>query len=111
MVPHTDSAEAARELAGATGAAVAVSLGPDGLVLACDTGVRLARPGDVLHGNPTGAGDAVAAAFARAVARGVPFGADAVVDAVALSAAAVLAPYAGEVDVDEVADSGCRCRR
>jgi tagatose 6-phosphate kinase len=100
-VPHTDPVEAARELAATTGAAVAVSLGPDGLVLACDAGVWLARPGDVLRGNPTGAGDAVAAALARALAHGIPW-ADAVVDAVALSGAAVLAPYAGEVDADEV---------
>jgi tagatose 6-phosphate kinase len=101
VLPHDDPVDAARELAARSGAAVAVSLGPEGLVLACDAGVWLARPGEVLRGNPTGAGDAVSAALARSVAHGVPW-ADAVIDAVTLSAAAVLALYAGEVDVTDV---------
>lgn len=56
-----------------------------------------ARPPEVLSGNPTGAGDAAAAALAVALRDGSPWD-EALRDAVALSAAAVLTPVAGAVD-------------
>ena len=55
-----------------------------------------ARPPRRLHGNPTGAGDAAVAAFARGLLVGVPWS-ELLRDAVALAGAAVLAPTAGEV--------------
>lgn len=99
--PHDDPVRAAEELATTSGSAVAVSLGPEGLALSCDAGTWVARPGAVVQGNPTGAGDAVTAALARGLLHGRPWP-DVVVDAVALSAAAVLAPYAGEVDLRDL---------
>jgi tagatose 6-phosphate kinase len=105
--PHDDPVQAASELAAMSGSAVAVSLGPEGLALTCDAGTWVARPGEVVQGNPTGAGDAVTAALARGLLHGLAWP-EVAVDAVALSAAAVRAPYAGEVDlrhVDELRDS------
>lgn len=99
--PHDDPVRAASELATTSGSAVAVSLGPEGLALTCDAGTWVARPGAVVRGNPTGAGDAVTAALARGLLHGRTWP-DVVVDAVALSAAAVLAPYAGEVDLRDL---------
>ncbi len=62
-----------------------------------------ARPGSVVRGNPTGAGDAAVAALARALHRSDRPLPDIVAahlaDAVALSAAAVARPVAGEVDL------------
>jgi tagatose 6-phosphate kinase len=92
-----DPREAARQLSLESGAAVAVTLGSDGMVLAFDGEVWHGSAAAVLRGNPTGAGDAALAAFARGIAAGSPWP-DALHDAVALSAAAVLAPYAGEAD-------------
>jgi tagatose 6-phosphate kinase len=57
----------------------------------------LARPPRVEVGNPTGAGDALAAALASALAHGADV-LDALPAAVALAASAVNRPYAGEVD-------------
>jgi tagatose 6-phosphate kinase len=76
--------------------AVVVTLGEDGLVTVTGKGAwhgRLARP---LAGNPTGAGDAAAAALIAGLADAASWP-DVVGDAVALSAAAVLSPVAGEV--------------
>jgi 1-phosphofructokinase family hexose kinase len=79
--------------------AVAVSLGPGGMLLVTDDGAWLgALPrGSVEGGNPTGAGDAAVAALARGLATGSPWPAS-LIDAVALSAAAVLHPLAGGFD-------------
>jgi tagatose 6-phosphate kinase len=99
--PHHDPVQAASELAAKSGSTVAVSLGPEGLALTSDSGTWVARPGEVVHGNPTGAGDAVTAALTRGLLHGRDW-ADVAVDAVALSAAAVRAPYAGEVDLQHV---------
>jgi tagatose 6-phosphate kinase len=101
--PHDDPVQAASELAATSGSAVAVSLGPEGLALTCDAGTWVAHPGEVVHGNPIGAGDAVTAALARGLLHGRSWP-DVAVDAVALSAAAVRAPYAGEVDLRHVDD-------
>jgi tagatose 6-phosphate kinase len=92
-----DPREAARQLSLQSGSAVAVTLGAGGMVLAFDGEVWHGSADTVLRGNPTGAGDAALAAFARGIAAGSPWP-DTLHDAVALSAAAVLAPYAGEVE-------------
>jgi tagatose 6-phosphate kinase len=99
-----DPAEAARLLARTHDTTVVASLGPTGVAAASATGSWLARPGQVLKGNATGAGDALVAGLARAVAKehGVPADfASTLRDAVALSAAAVLSPVAGEVELSE----------
>jgi tagatose 6-phosphate kinase len=96
LVPGADDPlAAARRASELCGTAVAVSLGGDGMVLAAGGSAWTASSAEPLRGNPTGAGDAAVAAFARAVLRRAPW-AEALADAVALSAAAVLAPYAGE---------------
>lgn len=75
---------------------VLVSLGEDGLVAVPRTGaVHRARLARAVHGNPTGAGDAVVAAVAAAPADDLP---TMLRRAVAWSAAAVLAPLAGTLD-------------
>ena len=61
-------------------------------------GEKYAVPPEVLRGNPTGAGDAAAAAFAVALRDGVAWP-EALAEAVALSGAAVVTPVAGEVDL------------
>jgi tagatose 6-phosphate kinase len=99
--PHEDPVRAASELATTSGSVVAVSLGPEGLALTSEAGTWVARPGESMKGNPTGAGDAVTAALARGLLHGRAWP-EVAVDAVALSAAAVLAPYAGEVDLRDL---------
>ncbi len=106
VVDATDPVEAAQQLARSSGSAVVVSLGAAGMVLAIGTEAWRATLPNPLRGNPTGAGDAAVAAFAR----GISAGSDWPVllrDAVALAGAAVLAPYAGEFSsVDHVALAG-----
>ena len=92
-----DPREAARRLSLDSGAAIAVTLGREGIVLAVGGEVWHGSVARVLHGNPTGAGDAALAAFARGISSGTPWP-EILHDAVALSGAAVLAPYAGEFD-------------
>jgi tagatose 6-phosphate kinase len=77
--------------------AVVVSDGPRGLLALAGTDAWRAVPPEVVAGNPTGAGDACAAALARGLRDGTPWP-DLLADAVALSAAAVAAPVAGSVD-------------
>lgn len=81
-----------------------VTLGAAGMVAGTASGAWAATLPEVVSGTPTGAGDAAAAALARALAAtsgpaAVNWPA-ALADAVALSAAAVLRPVAGEVDLD-----------
>jgi tagatose 6-phosphate kinase len=99
-----DTVHAAGELVDRGAAAVVVTAGPDGLVAVARSGAWRARPSEVVRGNPTGAGDACAAALAvRLAAAGSPARVDwprALAEATALSAAAVLRPVAGEVDLD-----------
>lgn len=92
---------------------VAVSCGEEGLVLVAGRGKAVrawrAAPAEIVHGNPTGAGDAAVAALALLLQHLAAGGnlADIVPDhlrqAVALSAAAVLAPVAGVVDLESYA--------
>jgi len=99
-----DVSAAAQTLLSAGAAAVVVSLGAEGLLLAGRDGYVSAGLGEVLHGNPTGAGDALVAALAAGLADSVGSSVHAALihslpNAVAWSAAAVLAPVAGEIDV------------
>ncbi len=83
---------AAREL---SGGAVVVSLGADGLLAVDGEQVWLARPGEEVTGNPTGAGDAVVAGLVDGLVRDVGWP-ERLRHAAALGAAAVAAPVAGE---------------
>ena len=94
----TSHIQAARVLREAGAGAVAVSLGADGMLAVTGQGTWHACTPHRLAGNPTGAGDAAAAAFAVGMAGGQAW-AGMLRHAVALSAAAVLAPVAGSVDV------------
>lgn len=98
----------ARSLVSAGAGAAVVSDGSAGLVLvAGDVGLRAWLPSP-LHGNPTGAGDALTAALAmslhevKEVLRGRDTWVEVLRRGVAWSAAAVLQPVAGEVDPADV---------
>jgi tagatose 6-phosphate kinase len=82
-----------------TAAAVVESHGPAGLIARTPQGSWRATPPEVVTGNPTGAGDACAAALARGLRDGTPWP-ELLADAVALAAAAVMAPVAGEFDIN-----------
>jgi tagatose 6-phosphate kinase len=84
-------AVAAREL----GETVVVSLGPAGLLAVTPDRSWLARPGEVVRGNATGAGDAAVAGLAAGLVNGLDWPAR-LRQAVALGAAAAAAPAAGE---------------
>jgi 1-phosphofructokinase family hexose kinase len=84
-------AAAAGELAGT----VVVSLGTAGLLAVTPDGNWLARPGAVVRGNATGAGDAVVAGLADGLGRDLDWPAR-LAHAVALGAATAAAPAAGE---------------
>nr|MBA3233230.1 bifunctional hydroxymethylpyrimidine kinase/phosphomethylpyrimidine kinase [Propionibacteriales bacterium] len=93
-----DVAVAAQGLLLGGAAGVVVTRGPDGMVaLTSDRGWSAQLDGP-LTGNPTGAGDAAAAAVIRGLAAGHSWP-DLLRDAAAMSAAAVVAPVAGHVDV------------
>jgi tagatose 6-phosphate kinase len=97
--PALDVAErAARTLRDAGPGAVVVSLGSDGLLAVTREGTWHARPPERAPGNPTGAGDAVVAGLADAVARGLDWPAS-LRHAAALGTAAVGTPVAGEFAV------------
>lgn len=112
LFAHEDTTTSARELVRTGAHNVLVSRGEDGMVLVDESGQRSrARLRRVLHGNPTGAGDASVAALARclaAMSQGTKAStqlADDDVDvilteAVALSASAVLMPQAGRIHPD-----------
>ncbi|HEX9623007.1 MAG TPA: PfkB family carbohydrate kinase [Streptosporangiaceae bacterium] len=87
--------EAARELARGGAEFVVVSLGAAGLLAVTGEGSWLARPGERVDGNPTGAGDAVVAGLADGLMRGLGWPA-LLRQAVALGAATVAAAVAGE---------------
>ncbi|WP_239152791.1 1-phosphofructokinase family hexose kinase [Virgisporangium aurantiacum] len=97
LEPGSDTPAAAAAVLRAGARAVVVSDGPRGLLALTGTGAWRAVPPEVVAGNPTGAGDACAAALARGLRDGTPWP-DRLADAVALSAAAVAAPVAGSVD-------------
>lgn len=80
-----------------------VSRGPDGVLAGRGErhwSVRSSRP---VAGNPTGAGDALAAALAVGLVRGTPWP-ELLRDAVATATAAVTAAVAGEVDAAAVTE-------
>jgi tagatose 6-phosphate kinase len=79
-----------------------VSAGREGMRGYLSDGRTLvARPGEPLRGNPTGAGDAATAAVAAGLAAGADWS-EILRDAVAWSGAAVLQPVAGDVDPADV---------
>lgn len=79
--------------------AVIVTRGPLGMVAVTPDGCWEARLPEPLTGNPTGAGDPVAAAVIAALATTeTPDWPAILVDAVATSAASVVIPVAGEID-------------
>jgi tagatose 6-phosphate kinase len=88
---------AARRLRDGADTAVVATLGPDGLVASTVDGDWRAATGEVLAGNPTGAGDACVAALADGLLRGRTWP-ERLAEAAAVSAAAVHAPVAGTVD-------------
>jgi tagatose 6-phosphate kinase len=94
----SDVAAAAGELRRRGAKAVVVSLGAAGMAAFTPEGSWRAAPPTRLAGNPTGSGDAAAAALIAGAAAGAPWP-DRLRDAVALSAAAVLQPTAGTVDL------------
>ncbi|MFC4055283.1 1-phosphofructokinase family hexose kinase [Actinomadura syzygii] len=94
-----DPAAGIRALRGA-GAAVA-SLGAGGVLAATPDGVLRAELDRPEAGNPTGAGDALAAGLAAGLAGGLPWP-ERLRRAVALAACAVRSPVAGEVDAAEL---------
>lgn len=96
-----DVATLGRKIIQAGAAALIVTLGSRGAVAVTRTGAWFAPAAAVVDGNPTGAGDAAAAALAlRLAPTGIPVDwAAALADAVATSAACVLRPVAGEIDM------------
>jgi len=94
----SDVAAAATELRRRGAKAVVVSLGAAGMAAFTPEGSWRAAPPTRLAGNPTGSGDAAAAALIAGAVAGAPWP-DRLRDAVALSAAAVLQPTAGIVDL------------
>lgn len=98
-VESVDVVKSARRLSQDSGASVVVTLGHQGMVAAtADECWHASAPREV-RGNPTGAGDAAAAAIIRGLVRGEPWQ-EILGDAVAVSAAAVALPVAGEVDLE-----------
>jgi 1-phosphofructokinase family hexose kinase len=105
----SDVTGGARNLLARGAGAVAVSQGEKGLVMfhrsQGTTRAWRATPAEVVHGNPTGAGDSAVAAFALGLQQAASGENPATVwpthvrHAVALSAAAVLTPVAGVVDL------------
>ncbi len=100
-----DAVAAARRLTrGKTGSAV-ITRGPAGLVAVRDTKAVEVAPGAAVDGNPTGAGDALAAVLARHLAGGDSLDWHAALrEAVAVSAGAVARPVAGEFDPSVTAE-------
>jgi tagatose 6-phosphate kinase len=94
----SDVAAAATELRRRGAKAVVVSLGAAGMAAFTPEGSWRATPPTRLTGNPTGSGDAAAAALIAGAVASAPWP-DRLRDAVALSAAAVLQPTAGVVDL------------
>jgi tagatose 6-phosphate kinase len=88
---------AARALITAGAGAAVVSLGADGLLAVSGNESWHASPPAPVHGNPTGAGDAVVAGLADALVAGTAWP-ERLRHAVALGTAAAAAPVAGEFD-------------
>lgn len=95
-----DPVEGAAALLREGAEAVVASMGADGLLGIARAGAWRVPSVERLRGNPTGAGDALAAALAAT--EGLPWP-DRLREALAWSAAAVPMPLAGEVDLDVLA--------
>jgi tagatose 6-phosphate kinase len=95
---RSDVGAAALELRRCGAKAVVASLGAAGMTAFTSEGSWRAAPPTRVAGNPTGAGDAAAAALVAGAVAGTPWP-DRLRDAVALSAAAVAQPTAGSVDL------------
>ncbi|SDL25502.1 tagatose 6-phosphate kinase [Nonomuraea maritima] len=102
-VPGGTLTEAAGALRERGAGAVVVSMGADGLLAVTGEGTFRARMPYTVHGNPTGAGDALVAGLALALVERTPWP-DTLRRAAALGAAAVATPVAGEIDPDVYAD-------
>ncbi|WP_308163027.1 hexose kinase [Nocardia alni] len=89
---------AARPLLKAGVRAVIATRGAEGMIVVTSTGAWSAASPEPVAGNPTGAGDAAAAAVIAALADGEPDWPAVLADAIATSAAAVVIPVAGEID-------------
>ena len=98
-IPVDVLADIAMELRDRGADAVVVTLGADGLLAVTGEGTWLARSAQV-SGNPTGAGDAVAAGLAHGLVQGYPW-AGRLSHAAALGAAAVAAPVAGQIALSD----------
>ncbi|WP_304412522.1 hexose kinase [Nocardia sp. BMG111209] len=95
----SDIPAAVRPLITAGVRALIATLGADGMVAVTAGGAWSAALPEPLAGNPTGAGDAAAAAVIAALSTGgEPDWPAILVDAIATSAAAVVIPVAGEID-------------
>ena len=97
-----EATSAARSVLAGGPEAVVVTLGADGLVAVTRNGAWHGRLAESLEGNPTGAGDAAAAALIAGLAAAADWP-RIVASAVATSAAAVLSPIAGDVAPADVA--------
>jgi tagatose 6-phosphate kinase len=103
---------AARELRAAGPQAVVVTLGAEGLWAVTGDGNWQAAPSAAVRGNPTGAGDAVAAGLAHGLVLGRPWD-ERLRHAVALGTASAAAPAAGEFSQADYAEvlAGVRVNR
>lgn len=90
--------DAGRELRGRGADCVVITRGAAGLVAVRGDHAVTVTPGADVTGNPTGAGDALAAVLVRRLARAHGDWQDALRTAVAVSAGAVARPTAGEFD-------------
>jgi fructose-1-phosphate kinase PfkB-like protein len=97
-----EAIDAARTLLEGPPLAVVVTLGKDGLAVVTRNGVWRGCVTERLAGNPTGAGDAAAAALIAGLVAAATWP-EIVREAVALSAGAVLSPVAGEVAPADIA--------
>ncbi|WP_308250211.1 1-phosphofructokinase family hexose kinase [Sphaerisporangium fuscum] len=94
-----DTLAGAEVLRRAGAESVVVSMGAEGLVAVTPDGSWRARMPYAVHGNPTGAGDALVAGLALGLAGETPWP-DRLRTAAALGAAAVATPVAGEIDFE-----------
>lgn len=103
VTTRQDARAAAQLLCNSGAEAGIVSLGAEGFVAVTPSAVFDVRLPRRIRGNQTGAGDALAGAIARGLARHDPWP-ELLADAAALSAAAVAVPVAGSVAIDVMAE-------
>jgi tagatose 6-phosphate kinase len=103
VTTRQDARDAAQLLCDSGAEAGIVSLGAEGFVAVTPSAVFDVRLPRRIRGNQTGAGDALAGAIARGLARHDPWP-ELLADAAALSAAAVAVPVAGSVAIDVMAE-------